>query len=104
MKVVDYHLAASTEERDERVSFFGKDSASGGGWSPQPTAPPSLRKADVEVLAAQLQVTRTELGALPCGVYVRRRALDLLLYALLGVVFVCLAAGRAFSTGLTSCC
>lgn len=62
-KVVDYHLAVHPEDRRERnASFFGKDSLSGGGWSPQLALPPSLRKEDVEVLAQQLQVTRTELG------------------------------------------
>lgn len=67
-KVVDYHLAEAVEEkscidRDASASFFGKDTLSWGGWSPhQAPLPPSLRKADVEVLAGQLQVTRTELG------------------------------------------
>ncbi|CAM9465215.1 unnamed protein product, partial [Ectocarpus sp. 12 AP-2014] len=66
-KVVDYHLAEAVEEksyndRDASASFFGKDTLSWGGWSPhQAPLPPSLRKADVEVLAGQLQVTRTEL-------------------------------------------
>lgn len=67
-KVVDYHLAEPPEDRRERnASFFGKDSLSAGGWSPQLTLPPSLRKEDVEVLAQQLQVTRTELGEAPPG-------------------------------------
>lgn len=62
-KVVDYHLAVHPEDRRERnPSFFDKDTLSGGGWSPQIALPPSLRKEDVEVLAQQLQVTRTELG------------------------------------------
>lgn len=66
-KVVDYHLAVAVEEKscidkDASASFFGKDTMS-WGWSPQHAPlPPSLRKEDVEVLAVQLQVTRTELG------------------------------------------
>lgn len=67
-KVVDYHLAAVVGEKnlidkDVSASFFGKDTLSLGGWSPhQAPLPPSLRKKDVEMLAGQLQVTRTELG------------------------------------------
>lgn len=67
-KVVDYHLAEAVEEksyndRDASASFSGKDTLSWGGWSPHQTPlPPSLCKADVEVLAGQLQITRTELG------------------------------------------
>lgn len=68
-KVVDYHLAAavvgdkSCIEKEVSASFFGKDTW--GGFSPQPALlPPYLRKKDVEVLASQLQVTRTELGEL----------------------------------------
>lgn len=69
-KVVDYHLAEavgdkSCIEKEASASFFGKDTLSWGGWSPQPVLlPPYLRKKDVEVLAGQLQVTRTELGEL----------------------------------------
>lgn len=69
-KVVDYHLAAavgdkSCIEKEASASFFGKDTLSWGGLSPQAALlPPYLRKKDVEVLAGQLQVTRTELGEL----------------------------------------
>lgn len=74
-KIVEYHSAASHiegEKVESTVSFFGREKSGGGGysgggggrdrWSPRYTSPPPLRKADVAVLAAQLQVTRTELG------------------------------------------
>lgn len=64
-KVANYHLTASSEERDERDhSFFANETLSCDGLS-ESALPPPLRKQDVSVLARQLQVTRTEIGAAP---------------------------------------
>lgn len=57
-KVVEYHMEADLKVRG---SFPHNTSGDGGWWGGRPLIS-RLYKSDVAVLAAQLQVTRTELG------------------------------------------